>query len=194
MTPDYDTVAEFLRRLGHPVAIVGRNPVNPFGKSTVLWPQDQSDTVDEVCGIARDYHATYVNLNPLVPDVRDMSPDLGTSVRNAMIARRTRILIDVDAHDLPKEMAREQKDAIKARLGEPLIETDSGNGYGLIYTCNLPNDYASSLRVKEYLKRLQADFSCVDDGVFTAGRLTRVAGTFNRCRVTGERIPTRLLN
>jgi len=99
----------------------------------------------------------------------------------------------VDGHDVPKDIARQQKDAIKAEIGEPLIETDSGNGYGLIYTCNLPNDERSKQQVQAYLQRLKARFTCVDTSVFGAGRLTRVIGTLNKSVLDGSRIMTRLL-
>ncbi len=33
-------VAEFLRRVAHPVALVGLKPIDRAPKSTVLWPVD----------------------------------------------------------------------------------------------------------------------------------------------------------
>lgn len=196
MTPNYETVAEFLRRLGHRVALVARKPAFPhLPKSVVVWPVDQGDDpADIACGLASDYHAVYANLNPMHDYMAHVSPDPWRSVCDSMIARRTRILIDVDAHDRPKAEAREQFDAIRRELGEPLIAADSGNGFGLIYSCNLPADQASWHRVRIFLAQLKEKYPCVDAGVFTASRLTRVIGTLNRSVKDGSRICTHLLS
>jgi hypothetical protein len=194
MLPEIETVAEFLRRLGHRVALIGRKPIDHAPKSMVIWPAEQDDVADQACWLARQYDAVYVNLNPLATYMLDVYPPTGRSVTDNMIASRTRVLIDIDGHDVPKEHAREQKDTIKAEIGQPLVETDSGNGYGLIYTCNLPNDELSKRRVQLYLQRLKERYPCVDTSVFGAGRLTRVIGTLNRSVIDGSRIPTAILN
>jgi hypothetical protein len=180
--------------MGHPIALVGRKPIGHAPKSTVIWPAEQDDVADQAGWLSDQYHAVYCNLNPLAAYMLDVYPPAGRSVADNMIAARTRVLIDIDGHDVPKDSAREQKDAIKAELGEPLMETDSGNGYGLIYTCSLPNDELSKHRVQVYLQRLKARYPCVDTSVFGAGRLTRVIGTLNRSVIDGSRIPTALLN
>jgi len=192
--PQESTIARFLARLGHPVALIGRKPVNGAPKSMVVWPAEQTDTVDQAAWLATQFHAVYVNLNPLHPDLMTALPDPGVSVSDAMIFRRTRVLIDVDGHNVPKDQAREQMEAIRAKIGKPLMATDSGNGYGLIYTCDLPNDDDSKQRVKAYLQQLKAEFPCVDTSVYGAGRLTRCIGTLNRSVIDGSRIPTFLEN
>jgi hypothetical protein len=189
---DLPTIREFLRRLAHRVVLVG------LGERTrVIWPVEQDDPADSADWLSRQSHSVYVNLNPLEPYMESVAPhmrdphdqdDIPGSVRDAMIARRTHLLIDVDGHDCPKEEARDQKDAIKARYGPPLIETDSGRGYGLIYNIDYPNDHDAKQRVRKLLKNLKADYPCVDHGVFNAARLTRLIGTPNRS------IPTQLLN
>ncbi|HEX4144696.1 MAG TPA: hypothetical protein VHY91_14410 [Pirellulales bacterium] len=190
--PDPATVAEFLRRLGHPVAIVGRKPLDGSGRQTVIWPAETDDPADVACGLAYDYQNVYVNLNELTPDALAMVPEQGVSIRDAMIARRSHLLIDIDGP--PKEEAREQFAAILDELGEPLIATDSGNGYGLIYTINLPSTRDNTVRVTTYLRQLKDRFPRVDIAVASASRLTRVIGTLNRCKISGERIATHLLN
>ena len=186
-------VAEFLRRLAHPVALIGIKPIGRATKSTVLWPVDIDDPPDAACWLSQQYHSVYANLNRLLPELQDHRPLDAWSVRDGMIARRTRLLIDVDAHDCDKAVAREQAEAIKAELGPPLIHSDSGNGFGLVYTIDLPNDDASTYRVRSFLRSLNARYKCVDTSVHTAGRLTRVIGTYNRDKITRERIPTCLL-
>jgi hypothetical protein len=192
MLPNDLTVREFVSRLGHPVALVGLKPIGNAKKTTVIWPAEQDDAADQACWLSRHYLSVYCNLNPLEPYMLDVVPDPWRSINDRMISKRTRVLIDVDGHDVPKDTAKVQWQAIRDRLGEPLIATDSGNGYGLIYTCDLPNDANSGLKIKSYLEQLKAEFPCVDAGVFNAGRLTRVIGTLNRS-ATGERIPTAIL-
>ncbi len=193
LLPCEHTIANFLALLGHPVALVGLKPVDVALAFACVWPAEQTDVVDQAAWLGRQYHAVYVNLNPLHPEMMSALPEAGRSVSDTMIARRTRVLINIDGHDVPKEVAREQMEAIKAQIGEPLMATDSGNGYGLIYTCDLPNDEESKRRVQIYLQQLKAEFPCVDTSVYGAGRLTRLIGTLNRSVIDGSRITTSLL-
>ncbi len=148
---------------------------------------------DAACYLSRLYYSVYANLNPLESYMLKVRPDEGRSINDRMIVRRTRLLIDVDAHDGAKATAREQAEEIKDELGQPLIHSDSGNGFGLIFPIDMPNDEASKYRVSTFLRSLQARYSCVDASVYTAGRLTRIIGTPNRDNTTRERIPTCLL-
>ncbi len=186
-------VAEFLRRLAHPVALVGRKPIGHAPQSTVLWPVDVDDPADAACWLSHSYYSVYCNLNPLAPYLQDHRPLDAWSIRDGMVARRTRLLIDVDGHDVPKDVARQQAEAIKAEYGPPLIHSDSGNGFGLIYAIDLPNDEASKYRVSSFLRGLNARYPCVDVSCGNAGRLTRVIGTLNRSRTDGARIETHIL-
>ena len=184
----HEIATEFLDRLAHPVAIVAQKPLDPYHQRIeVVWPGQMDDPVDMALGLSQQYKSIYINLNPLT-DPRAVYPP-GISIRDSMIARRTRLLIDIDGHDVPKSEAERQKDAIKNHLGWPvLIETDSGNGYGLIYEIDLPNDQASKHLIRSFLEGLKNKFSCVDTSVSNAGRLTRLIGTLN------DTIPTRMLN
>jgi hypothetical protein len=195
MIANRTTVKAFLERLGHRVALVARKPLRRnLPNTTVIWPVDQGDeTADIACGLSADYGSVYANLNPLHRAMHDVSPEPWRSVCDTMIARRARVLVDVDAHDCPKDEARRQFDAIRRQVGEPLIAADTGNGFALIYTCDLPNDERSKQQLRRYLAELKAQFNCVDAGVFTASRLCRVVGTPNLCRVSGLRIPTTLI-
>jgi hypothetical protein len=137
MTPNEHNIAAFLRRLGHPVAIVARKPLDGSDRTTVHWPAEIDDVVDLAAGLARDHHAVYCNLNPLTADTLRTVYAQGVSIRDTMIARRSRVLIDIDGP--PKDDAREQFEALREEIGEPLIATDSGNGFALIHTCDFPN-------------------------------------------------------
>lgn len=111
-----------------------------------------------------------------------------------MIAQRRRVLIDVDAHEVDKSVARDQADTIIREIGSPLLFADSGNGYTILYECDLPNDEQSKYGLKNYLEQLNSRYSCVDKCVYGAGRLTRLIGTSNRCKATGDRVPTFFIN
>ncbi|WP_428304641.1 hypothetical protein [Lacipirellula sp.] len=187
------TIVEFLDRIGHPVAIVARKPVDDRAPPMqVLWPVDQTDRIDQIEWLAEQYNAVYCNLNPLQERYLSVRPKHGSSVKDVMIARRSRLLIDIDGHGVPLDEAERQKDAVKAHLGWPvLIETFTGNGYGLIYETDLPTDRASNKQVKDFLHGLNEQFNCVDVSCSNSGRLTRLIGTWNVR--DGVRIPTRIL-
>lgn len=186
---DPETVHAFLRLLGHRVALVGMKPREPrIPKTHVIWPADQHEPEDHACWLSSRYASVYCNLNPLVPEILECVPSAGVSVRDKMIARRTRLLIDIDAHGGEPESVEPQKDAIRDRYGLPRIETFSGRGYGLIYPIDYPNDTTASHRIKTFLLNLNGEFPAVDVSVFGAGRLTRVIGTANRS------IPSRILS
>lgn len=189
-----DTIKEFLHRIGHPVVVVARKPVDERAPPMqVLWPFDQDDRISQIEWLAEQYNAVYVNLNPMQERYLTVRPKNGTSVKDVMIARRTRILVDIDGHDVSLDEAERQKDAVKAHLGWPvLLETFTGNGYGLIYETDLPTDRATNKQVKEFLHGLNDQFSCVDVSCSNSGRLTRLIGTLNVR--DGVRIPTRILN
>jgi hypothetical protein len=195
MRSDQDTIREFFRRLDHRAALVGLKPIDDAPNSTVVWPSQTDDPADTACWLASQYYSVYCNLNPLAAYALESVPlNPGASVRDNMIARRTRLLIDIDAHHSTKELAEAQKDAIKERYGPPLLENDSGNGYALIYPIDYPNDDDAKQRIRIFLEQLKIDFACVDTSVYGAGRLTRIIGTPNRSVIDGSRIPTLLLN
>jgi hypothetical protein len=195
MLPNTPHIAEFFHRLGHRPMLLARKPVKGPETQTVLW--DIDDPVDHAAGLAYDHHSVFCNLNPLRSDLQGKQ---FRGLADWMIEKRTRILIDVDGHGESKETAwaqtRQIREAIAGgMLGEPelpIIETDSGNGFALIYECDMPNDEPSKRAVKRLLTDLKARWSCVDTTVSNAGRYTRVAGTLNKRN--GERILTKLLN
>jgi hypothetical protein len=190
IAPKPDTIREFLRRLGHPVAIVCRKPIGDAG-SIVLWPSDLDVPDIAARRLAPDFDAIFCNLNPLKSPYRQDVQPPGTSIRRDMITRIARVLIDLDSQGSTKAEAYRQMLAIRDELGEPIMATDSGNGHALIYAVDLPVE--SFPRVVAFLKNLKERYSCVDASVGTPERLTRLIGTFNRDKLTGERIQTCLL-
>jgi hypothetical protein len=199
---DYDTINEFLTRIGHDVALVATKPVpgtnmdgRPPPRTTILWPKDLDDIADHALWLNNFYFSVYINLNPLLREIDEADTLPGNSVKDRLIARRSRLLIDLDAHgDITREQAFDEKEAVKERFPNPLIESDTGNGFALIYEIDFPNNDQSKTQISTLLKNLHAEVPSIDTTVFTAGRLTRCVGTLNRDRASGDRIPTRLLN
>lgn len=201
MLADIDTIREFLSRIGHRVAVVARKPVpeKPIDlpDQYVFWPAQLIDPPDQIAWLADYYDAIYVNLNPLAPRWHYEVLPPGKSIRDNMIDRRTRVLLDIDAHDCELSVAAEQRDGVrewmlKHQSATPLMETESGNGYGLIYPVDFANDAESKRGVSNLLNALNKEFPTVDTSCFNAGRLTRVMGTFNRRN--GSRVQTRIIN
>ena len=197
MLPNENDIAAFFARLGHrrPMLYAFR-PIGQARAKTILWGVD--DPVDTAAGLACEYHSVYTNLNPIRPEVTPV--DDGQGLADWMIAKRTRILLDVDG-DGDKATAWQQTCQIReaiagGMLGEPelpIVETDHGNGYALIYECDMENDEPSKRAVKKLLRDLKASWNHVDLMVSNAGRYTRVAGTLNQNKITKERILTKLL-
>src|SRR5690606_38633836 len=57
---------------------------------------------------------------------------------------------------------------------------DSGNGYGLYWRCDLPNDAESRKAHRAFLLALKADFPGIGAEVYNANRLTKLPGTWAR--------------
>jgi hypothetical protein len=140
----------------------------------------------------------YLTLNPCNPALlaryyNRLERDPKRTTSDHEIARRTHLLIDSDpvrptgisASDAEKQLAashsRQIKDFLTARGWPAPLELDSGNGYHLIYSIDLPNDDASRDLAKSNLDALAAKFDSpavkVDKSVFNAGRITKAYGS-----------------
>lgn len=171
---------------------------------------DQQAFVAAVAPITGDDAAgVYVTLSPVDPTLLARSPNrLSTrpiaATKDADVIRRRRFLIDVDAAnpadtsatDEERAAALARRDEIHAWLHDTLgwcparVVTSSGNGGGLIFAIDLPNDEDARDLIKRALQALDARFTTpgvatVDVSVSNASRISRVAGT-----VTAKGTPT----
>lgn len=132
----------------------------------------------------------YFRINP-VP------PALTRAANDKDILSRRWLYIDADpvkpgdhkddpASDEEKERTREVMEAVNEYLSglgwsAPVI-TDSGNGFGLFFRIDLPNDEYSRALVKRVLYELSAKFSgpngVIDKSTHNAGRLAKLPGTW----------------
>lgn len=134
----------------------------------------------------------YFRLNP-VP------ANLTRPARVADVLRRRWLYVDADplkdhpdadapATDGEKAATRRVCDRVfdhLSGLGWPApVVTDSGNGYGLFWRVDLPNDAGSRAATKALLKALAERFSgadgVIDSRVYDATRLAKAPGTWSR--------------
>jgi hypothetical protein len=134
----------------------------------------------------------YYRINP-VPE------NLSRSANAGDVFKRRWVYIDIDpvkpdeqkddpATDNEKDGTISVCDAVNDYLQDigwpaPVI-VDSGNGHGLHYPCDLPNDQDTQDRIRDLLKVLAAKFSGpkgkVDKSVHNADRLAKLPGTWAR--------------
>ncbi len=142
-----------------------------------------------------DYRAAYFTLNPL-REGGTLNPKSCKAARvtagDADIARRVRLMIDLDPErpagtnstEAEKETARSQAEDVRRFLNgrgwpSPLLG-DSGNGWHLLYSIDLPNNAASSDLVRGVLARLKSLFPLVDAGNYNASRICKLYGSWAR--------------
>jgi len=178
-----------------------RGPLRWFGK-TASGYFNSRDAFSAATGrtSGQDAVGVYMSLNPvntalLGRGFNKIVDNIDTSTSDQDVVALRRLLIDVDperpsgisASDEEQARALVRRDEIWAFLrdtlgwGDPLAATSSGNGAGLIYDIDLPNDPPSVDLVKQTLGALDRLFSDtaakVDTGNYNPSRITRVAGT-----------------
>ncbi len=155
-----------------------------------------------------DAAGVYLTLNPVDPALFTRSPNRLASgpikaTRDENIIGRRRFLIDIDAANGPdssatgaeRAAALARRDDIHIYLqdvmgwGPARIVTCSGNGGGLVFAIDLPNDDQARDLIKRALQALHAQFTTpaakVDISISNASRITRTSGT-----VTAKGTPT----
>ncbi len=152
----------------------------------------------------------FITLNPVNSDLKARAANrlqYGKPITTADVdvVRRRALLIDVDAKRPAGISATEEemkaaltvRDTILQALAElgwpaPLAVTASGNGGGLLYRLDLPNDEESLRLVEGVLQGLASTFNTdlvsVDTTVANAARLTKVIGSV---AAKGDHLPER---
>lgn len=162
---------------------------------------DLDGLVEGVKSLANQNHI-YVVLNPLPVDFEDHA-------NNEAILRRRWIFVDID----PNKSANHKNDPATAEEKECVIlaaqmvrdhleslswpapiEVDSGNGWYLIYSTDLPNTAEIAELVSRFLtsmKPIIGGKGKIDSAVRDARRIARVPGTENRKGIASEERPWR---
>jgi hypothetical protein len=136
----------------------------------------------------------YYLLNPI-------RPDLNKCATNADVIARRLILIDCDSRHPADVPADDAERAGSWALAEAVMDgraacgwpapavVDSGNGFQLLYRCELSNSALARQWVAGLLRGLagrhNTDLARVDDSVHNAARLARLPGTINRKGTAG---------
>lgn len=177
-----------------------RGPGRLFG--TVSGYFDDSDAAAQALEslTGDDADAVFITLNPVNPELLARSVNrLKTKVKattsDADIVRRQFLLVDCDpvrpaglsATDDEMLAATRRRDMIATALTElygwasPSIETMSGNGGGLIYRIDEPNDAETTSLITRVLAGMAALFNdeivTIDTAVYNAARITKIPGT-----------------
>jgi len=182
-----------------------RTETSPTGKKLIdsAFVDERQVFIDIVAHITGAYASgAYLTMNPVDPSLpaelgrplNRLARAVGKTTTDPRITRRRSFLIDVDAANPPgmsatteeRATALATRDEIEIWLqGEgwrsPRVVTCSGNGGGLLYEIDLPNDDASRQLIKRALEALHARFTTpaatVDVANSNAARITRIPGT-----------------
>jgi len=190
-----------------------RTDTSPTGKKLIdsAFVTQRQPFIDIASRITGAYASgAYLTMNPVDPSwpaalgrpLNRLARAVGKTTIDPKISRRCIFLIDVDAANptgmsataAERAAALATRDEIEAWLqGEgwpsPRVKTSSGNGGGLLYKIDLPNDEAARQLIKRALEALHARFTTpaatVDIANSNAARITRIPGT-----VTAKGSPT----
>ena len=132
----------------------------------------------------------------------------GTTTADADIIRRHWILVDADPERTSDVSATDEEKARGLRVIEEVREklrdagfaepvmADSGNGYHLLYRCDLPNDDEAKELVRNLLLALDGlrtvPGATVDTGVWNAARICKLYGTWAKKGADTPEQPHRL--
>jgi len=138
--------------------------------------------------------AIYVTLNPIKPEALSRTGEQRSALtKDADIDRRYFILVDVDPvrpADVSSTGEEKENSLIVISKVEQYLKScgwpdpytaDSGNGYHLIYPCDMENNEESTKLVRAFLNELSNKFSDehakVDTVVYNAARIVKLYGT-----------------
>jgi AAA domain len=199
-----DSVRHEVRRtlaaLYPPTQIVElRVPKSGSDKTLAGWFDDHDKLADAVVSLSGTKPAVYLTLNPVSPEfevnpehIKRVAPCATTTCDSDSASRRW-LLIDIDperktkvsATDAEKEAALQTTRAVNQFLADngfpQPVSADSGNGYHLIYPCELPNTKEVTDVVRAFLKALAERFDTdavkIDQTVYNASRITKAYGS-----------------
>lgn len=161
------------------------------------------------------YEALWSSANPLLDHVKDRSSvnftsEIGSGSKNVDVKRIKNMFIDFDvikAEEHKKNCSSEKekksawpsvRECVQLLKGhgfpDPMEITDSGNGYHVLYRCDLPPTYsgliAQFLKILKYL--MANDYVKIDESVHNSGRMIRSPGSMNQKGLNLEDRPWRM--
>jgi hypothetical protein len=176
-----------------------RGPARLFGTTAGYFTDGEAAIRAALPITGLDAPAVYVTLNPVNRELRARADNrlvtgIATTTSDEDVVRRRHFLVDVDpkrpsetsATDEERDAALAVRDAVRAYLAdlgwpEPVAETMSGNGGGLLFRIDLPNNDQSTALVVNCLAALGERFDTAtvttDRTVYNPARITKVVGT-----------------
>jgi hypothetical protein len=176
-----------------------RGPARLFGTTVGYFTEGEAAIRAALPITGLDAPAVYVTLNPVNRELRARADNrlvtgIAATTSDADVAWRRHLLLDLDptraseisATAAEQAVALEVRDAVAAYLSDrgwpdPVAVTESGNGGGLLYRIDLPNDDASTTLIVGCLATLAALFDTpavqLDQTVHNAARVTKLIGT-----------------
>ncbi len=158
-----------------------------------------------------DTEGVYLTLNPVDPTLLARASNhlicgKPTTTADADVVRLRHLLVDIDpvrksgisATNAEADSARQMRDAVRRFLLDeagwphPVAVTRSGNGGGLLYRLDLPNDALHTNVLRRVLAALAALFASdtvlIDTTTYNASRITKVVGSI---AAKGDAVPDR---
>lgn len=215
LCPDLDMVRAFWDALVKPgdthevrIPKCRRGPARLW-KTTAGYFTDGEAVVRAVRPVGGlDAPAVYVTLNPVKPELRARANNrlvtgIAATTTDDQVTQRRHLLIDLDptraseiaATDDERADALWVRDAVAQFLADrgwpdPVVAGMTGNGGGLLFRIDLPNDEASGTLVERSLAALATLFDgpavTVDQTVHNAARVTKLLGTVS---AKGDDVP-----
>jgi hypothetical protein len=206
LRPDHDLIGAFWDAIVKPgdtyevrIPKTRRGPAHLFG-TTAGYFTGRAEVIGAVSALTGlDAPAIYLSLNPVAPDLRarannQLVTGIEATTSDDDVVRRRLLLLDFDpkrasgisATDAERDAALAVRDNVAAYLADrgwpdAVVEAMSGNGGGLLYRIDLPNDDASTALIVACLASLGGLFDTVtveiDQTVYNAARLTKLLGT-----------------
>jgi hypothetical protein len=215
--PDNSAIMSALQTLFSPGDVVELRAFGSGGRKQVNAGYFDSDhwelLAEQAAALSSREAAVYITLNPVEPQLLSrysnrIEPYAAKLTTDSQILRRRWLLIDLDpvrpsgTSATPLQLSAARIMALDVngylhRLGWPMpIIAESGNGYHLVYSIDLPNDESSTALVKAVLTTLADRFddamTKVDQAVFNASRVCKLYGTVANKGDHTETMPWRL--
>lgn len=200
--PDKNAIMSALQTLFTPGDVVELRAFGSNGKKQISAGYFDSDhwhlLAEQATALSAKGAAVYITLNPVEPQLlgrysNRVEPYATATTTDKQILCRRWLLIDLDpvrpagtsATHLQLAAARIKAQDLNAylhNLGWPMpIFAESGNGFHLLFSIDLPNDESSTALVKAVLGTLANRFDDpvikVDQAVYNASRICKLYGT-----------------
>lgn len=200
--PDKNAIMSALQTLFRPEDVVELRAFGNNGKKQVSAGYFDSDhwylLAEQATALNAKGAAVYITLNPVEPQLLSrysnrVEPYATATTTDKQILRRRLLMIDLDpvrpsgTSSTTLQLSAARRKALEVNgyllgLGWPMpILAESGNGYHLLFSIDLPNDDKTTALIKAVLNAFADRFDDavvkIDRAVFNAARICKLYGT-----------------